>query len=157
VQILMQKHPLALSRGELINRLERCGEEVALERSARVRPQVGERGGPVRGLVGERDEGAVGGLPQPGQQLDKHVERRVLVEFEQGRPRLAQLEQQRVPVGVVGEETHGSVAVPMRERRRLVLGLPVRVLKFEHDGLSVRRCRAEGERGRSIREGVTDR
>jgi hypothetical protein len=57
----------------------------------------------------------------------------------------------------VGEETDGAVAVPLGERRGLVLGLAVRVLKFEHDRFSVRRCRAEGERGRSIQEGVTDR
>jgi hypothetical protein len=64
VQVLMQEHLLTLSRGELADRLERGGEELALEWPARVRPQVRERRGPVRGLVGERDEGAVGGLPQ---------------------------------------------------------------------------------------------
>jgi hypothetical protein len=42
-------------------------------------------------------------LPQAGEQLDEHVERRVQVELEQGRARLAQLEQERMPSGVVGE------------------------------------------------------
>jgi hypothetical protein len=122
----MQEHLLALSRGQLGDRLERCGEEVALERSARARPHVGERRSPVRGFVGERGEGSVGGLPQSGEQLDEHVERRVLIEFEQVRARLARLQEQGVSAGVVGEQADGAVAVPMSEGRGLVLGLAVR-------------------------------
>ena len=114
MQVLVQEHLLALSRGELADRLERCCEEVGLERPARARPQVGERRGPVRGFVGERGEGSVGGLPESGEQLDQHLQRCVLVELEQGRARLAKLEQERVLVGVVGEETNGAVAVPLR-------------------------------------------
>ena len=103
VQVLVQEHLFALGRSELVGRLERCVEEVALERSARARPRGGERRGPVRGLVGERGEGSVGGLPESGEQLDQHLQRCVLVELEQGRARLAKLEQERVLVGVVGK------------------------------------------------------
>jgi hypothetical protein len=52
-------------------------------------------------------------LPESGEQLDEHAERRVLLELEQRRARLAQLEHERVPVGVVVEETDGTVAVPL--------------------------------------------
>jgi hypothetical protein len=111
----------------------------------------------VRGFVGERGEDSVGGLPQSREQLDEHVERCVLLELEQGNARLAGLEQERVSVGVVVEETDGAVAVPLREGRGLVLGLAVRVLELEHDRFAVRPCRAERERGRGVRERVADR
>src|SRR5262249_11107300 len=66
MQVLMKKDRLTLGRSELADRLERCVEEVALDRAACARPQVGECRGPVRGFVGERGEGSGGGLPQSG-------------------------------------------------------------------------------------------
>ena len=88
-------------------------------------------------LVGERVEsGRV--FPEPRQQLDEHAER-IVGAVREERPRLAALEEQRVPRVVAAQEPHRAVSVPALERVGLLLGLAVRMADLQH------RRRAVGE------------
>jgi hypothetical protein len=58
----------------------------------------------------------------------------------------AAFQEQRVPPGVVREETNGAVPAPQLERRRFMLALVVRPLDLEHDV-------AGGEDMRNVRIG----
>ena len=108
------------------------------------------------GFRRKRGERCIDGLPEPRQQLNQNVERLVLLKLEQGRAWLAQLEPERVPVGVVGEQADGAGAVPERECGGLVLGFAVRVLQLQHDPRRVWAGGSQRERRGCVRERVAD-
>ena len=84
-----------------------------------------------------RVNGRVGCLPEPWQELDHDVERGVLVEVGERRPRPAALDEQRVPGRVVREQADRAVAVPGGERGRLLFCFAVRELELQHRLASV--------------------
>lgn len=133
VEVLVQEDLLSLCGREHPERVERRIEELALERPAGSLPFAGEVAHPPGGFFRERAKGRAGRLPQPRQEPDHHVERRISVERRERRPRPAALEEQRMPLRVVVEETNGAVAAPVPEGVRLVLALAMRELDFEDD------------------------
>ena len=150
VQVLMQQHLLALRARKLSKRLQCRFEQ--LRREAPV--LTGQVLGPPGSLLGERPERLAGRLPEPRQQLDEDVEGGLLPGRRERRPRHAALEQQRVLFGIVPEEPNRAVAVPELERRRLVLGLAVRLLHLQHCVLSRRRDQLRGDSsGERLAEG----
>src|ERR1043166_4970867 len=147
VQVLVHEHLLTLRRRELAERVERCLQQ--LWRDAPVLARQGLR--PPRGLGGERREGLAGRLPEPREELDEDVQRRVLAGGGERRPRHAELEQERVLLGVMVEQPDRAVAVPELECRRLVLALSVRLLDLQHGLAPVSPPDALDERRRSAR------
>jgi hypothetical protein len=88
---------------------------------------------PPRRLVGDSPERRAGGLPQPRQETGDDVERLVLSDSGERRPRTRAFEQERVPLRVVAEQSHRALAVPDPERLALVFALAVRELDLQDD------------------------
>ena len=125
VQVLVERAPARpASAGASRERVERRVEQPALARPPGRLPLALERRRPTTRPRRRAAGTARRRLPEPRQQADQHVERR-LGPARRGRPRLAALEQQRVPLVVAREQPHRAVAVPGRERLRLVLALAV--------------------------------
>ena len=131
VQVLVQEDRLALRGRERPERVERRVEEPPLERPAHLLPLLAEGARPPRRLLGKRAERRARRLPEPRQEPDHDVERRVRLERGERRPRPRPLEEQRVPLRIVREQPDRPVAVPELERLRLVLALAVRELDLQ--------------------------
>ena len=146
VQVLVQEDGLALGRSELAERVHRRVQEPALERASRPLPFLRKRGDPPGRFVSEGQERLASGLPEPRQEVGEDVERRLEPDLGECGPRASALEQERVPLSVVVEQTNGAVAVPDAERLGLVLALASRELDLEDDVPG--RNRERGERVR---------
>src|SRR5262249_30573610 len=70
--------------------------------------------------------------------------------------RPAALEEERVPLRVVGEQEHRALPAPVDERHSLVLALAVRVLELEHRLAPVREGRRDRERVRRAGKGIAE-
>jgi hypothetical protein len=61
-----------------------------------------------------------------------------------------------VPVGVVCEQADGTIAIPSRERGRLVFVLPAWKLNLQDGFRSIGKSYGRGERLKCIWEGIAD-
>jgi len=119
MKILVQEHLLALARSELLERRDRRLDQALIERLPDPLPLAADRARPPRGLVRQGPERRPRRLPQARQELDEDLER-VSPEWS---TRPAALEKERVALIVPGEQSHGSVALPVLEGLRLVIAL----------------------------------
>jgi hypothetical protein len=97
--------------------------------------------GPARGLVREQPERMDGrrGTPEPPEHAGGDAVRLLLVgDLPKRRARLASLQEQRAPFGVVREQADGSVSIPVGERVRLVLALGLGEVDLENGPRAVR-------------------
>jgi hypothetical protein len=61
-----------------------------------------------------------------------------------------------VPVSVVGKQADGTIAIPSRERGRLVFVLPAWKLNLQNGAGSIGKNRGRSERFKGVRERVAD-
>ncbi len=154
MKILAEEDLFALRVGQGPHLFERRIEQCTFEGPAGPLPAVRKGVRPPRGLLGQREERWPGRLPQPWQEFDDDVERGILFELGERGARLAELEQESVPLRVVGEQPDGAFSIPAGEGCGLVLALAIGKLDLEDGGATVRQPNGECKRRVGGREGL---
>jgi hypothetical protein len=127
VEILVEKHLLALCASELFQRRDRGVDQRLLERPSGSLPVGADRARPPRRLVRQEPERRPRGLPEPRHETDEDVERSL--PKRDARP--AALEQESVAFVVACKQADGTISLPVLERVRLLLALAMRPLDLE--------------------------
>jgi hypothetical protein len=147
VEVLVAEDEVALGARQLGECGERDVEEPSLERAPVALPPLCKRRGPARCDVGDPAERRtrIAGLPEAREERAHDRCRLVFAPLPQLRARLASLEQERVPLRVVREQTNARVVGPERERVRLMLGLLLGEVQLEDGGCAVAEANPQHE------------